>query len=133
MSLATLLMIAQQASPAANPAASPGGGAPTGSPAGGMNLLIGLAFFFGIFYFVLMRGQRKQQKERKSLIDNLAKNDRVLTIGGIVGTVATVRDNEVVIKVDESSNVKMTFLKTAIQRVITETDPLTADEGKSGR
>ncbi len=122
MSFATLFLLAQ-ASPVGSPAGSPAGAPPT-SPGGGMNLLIGLAFFFGIFYFVLMRGQRKQQKERKNLIDNLSKNDRVLTIGGIIGTVATVRDNEVVIKVDESSNVKMTFLKTAIQRVITETDPL---------
>lgn len=119
MSLATLLMLAQQASPVGSPT-----GTPPPNPGSGMSLLIGLAFFFGIFYFVLMRGQRKQQKDRKNLMENLSKNDRVLTIGGIIGTVASVRDNEVVVKVDESSNVKMTFLKTAIQRVITESDPI---------
>ena len=70
-----------------------------------------------------MRGNRKQKNERQRLINNLAKNDRVLTIGGIIGTVASVRDNEVVVMVDESSNTKMTFLKTAIQRVITDSDP----------
>lgn len=90
------------------------------SPPSAMPMLIGLAFFFAIFYFVLLRGNRRQKVERQRLIDNLAKNDRVLTIGGIIGTVASVRDNEVVIKVDESTNTKMTFLKTAIQRVITE-------------
>jgi len=93
-----------------------------------MPLLIGMAFFFGVFYFVLMRGNRKQQKERKALIDNLSKNDRILTIGGILGTVTMVKDHEVTVKVDESNNTKMTFLKTAIQKVITESDPATPEK-----
>jgi preprotein translocase subunit YajC len=125
MLLARLATLAQTTAPTSSPQ-----GAPPGSS--GMTLLIGLAFFFGIFYFVLMRGQRKQQRERKALIENLGKNDRVLTIGGILGTVTAVRDNEVVVKVDESSNVKITFLKTAIQRVITETDPASAEPARSG-
>ena len=115
MSPAILTLFAQQAAPKGNPSAMP--------------MLIGLAFFFGIFYFVLMRGNRKQQKQRKQLINDLAKNDKVLTIGGILGTVTAVRDHEVTLKVDESSNTKMTFLKTAIQKVITENDPATP-EGK---
>jgi len=47
----------------------------------------------------------------------------VLTIGGVVGTVVSVKDDQVVVKVDESTNTKMTFLKSAIQRVVTDDAP----------
>ena len=101
--------------------------APKGAQGSGMPLLIGLGLMIGVFYFVLIRGNRKQQKQRRTLIDNLSKNDRVMTIGGILGTVVSVRENEVVVKVDESSNTKMTFLKKAIQQVLTEGDIPTMD------
>jgi preprotein translocase subunit YajC len=101
--------------------------APKGNQGSATPMLIALALFFGVFYFVLMRGNRKQQRERKALIDNLSKNDRVLTIGGILGTVTAVKDHEVTVKVDESNNTKMTFLKTAIQKVVTESDPVASD------
>ncbi len=58
----------------------------------------------------------------------LAKNDRVLTIGGVIGTIISVKDSEVILKVDESTNTKMTFIKTAIQRIITDDQPLGADK-----
>ena len=57
---------------------------------------------------------------------NLTRNDRVLTIGGAIGTVVSVKDNEVVLKVDESTNTKMTFVKTAIQKIMTEDQPVGA-------
>jgi preprotein translocase subunit YajC len=125
MTLSTFVLLAQEAAPTGAP---PTGTPPQGSPPSAMPMLIGLAVFFAIFYFVLMRGNRKQRRERQNLIANIAKNDRVLTIGGIIGTVASVRDNEVVVKVDESSNTKMTFLKSAIQKVITESDPIGGGE-----
>jgi preprotein translocase subunit YajC len=92
------------------------------------SLFIGLILMIGVFYFVLMRGNRKQQKERRNLLDNLKKNDRVMTIGGVVGTVVSVREHEVVVKVDESTNTKMTFIKKAIQQVITDGDLAAADK-----
>jgi len=89
----------------------------------GLNpMIIGLGLFFVVFYFMMMRGNRKQKNERANLLDNLAKNDRVMTIGGLLGTVVTIRDQEVVLKVDESNNTKVTFLKTSIQKVITDGD-----------
>lgn len=90
---------------------------------GGMNpMIIGLGLFFVVFYFLIMRGNRKQKKERTSLLDSLTKNDRVMTIGGMLGTVVTIRDQEVVLKVDESNNTKVTFLKSSIQKVIKDGD-----------
>ncbi|GJM25533.1 MAG: preprotein translocase subunit YajC [Phycisphaerae bacterium] len=103
--------------------------APTKAPQQGFPpMIIGLGIFFVIFYFIMMRGNRKQKNERASLLDNLAKNDRVMTIGGLLGTVVTIRDQEVVLKVDESNNTKVTFLKTSIQKVITDGDLSTPEK-----
>lgn len=87
--------------------------------AGGV-LMIGFLMMIVVFYFVLFRGNKKQRREREQLLNDLTKNARVMTIGGVLGTVVSVRDTEVVLKVDESTNTKMTFLKTAIQKVISQ-------------
>ncbi len=112
--------IAQAASPAATAANSAQQGANQG---GGQTLFIGFIVMLAVFYFVLIRGNRKQQAQKQSLLDNLSKNDKVMTIGGIIGSVVSVRDNEVVLRVDESNNTKMTFLKKSIQQVITDGTP----------
>ena len=81
------------------------------------------ALMFAVIAFVLLtaRSQKKREKrERDQMHERLAKNDRVLTAGGIIGTIISVKENEVVVKVDESTNTKMTFLKTAIQRILTD-------------
>ena len=98
----------------------PAGGAPAG---GGQMIFLALMLAMVVFMFMTTRSQKKrEQRKKEEMYDRLAKNDKVLTIGGAIGTVLTVKDNEVVLKVDESTNTKMTFLKTAIQRVITD-DP----------
>lgn len=73
-----------------------------------------------IWYFVLLRPQRREQSKRDALMKELKKNDRVVTIGGIIGTVANVADNgkEVTLKVDD--NTKLRFLRSAIQTVLKE-------------
>lgn len=74
-----------------------------------------------VFMFMSMRSQKKREaNERENMFSKLAKNDRVLTIGGVIGTVLSVKDTEVVLKVDETTNTKMTFVKSAIQRVIND-------------
>jgi len=93
-------------------------------------------FFFAITLamvaFILMssRSQKKREKrEREDMYARLSKNDRVLTIGGIIGTVMSVKDQEVIVKVDEANNTKMMFIKTAIQKVLSDSD--SAGVGKS--
>ncbi len=81
-----------------------------------------------VFMILSSRSQRKrEERKRKELHDSLTKNQRVLTIGGVVGTVVSVKDDQVVVKVDESTNTKMTFLKSAIQRVVTDDAPAVGD------
>ena len=84
------------------------------------------ALLLGMVVFMLLsaRSQKKREKrERDQMHAGLTKNERVLTIGGVIGTIISVKDNEVVLKVDESTNTKMTFLKTAIQRKLDDDQP----------
>ena len=59
-----------------------------------------------IFYFLVIRPQRQQQKKLKGMQDNLKKNDEVITTSGIHGTVAIVKDKTVVIRVDEGCRIE---------------------------
>jgi preprotein translocase subunit YajC len=78
-----------------------------------------LLMMFVVIYFVMMRPQKKKQQQHKQMLDNLKKNDRIRTIGGIIGTVVDVRDDEVVVKIDEASNTKIRFQRSAIGTIIT--------------
>ena len=71
---------------------------------------------------MVFKGPQKKQKKHRDMLDNLKKNDRIRTIGGIVATVVDVRDDEVVVKIDESNNTKMRFVRQAISAVITDED-----------
>ncbi|NOT01024.1 MAG: preprotein translocase subunit YajC [Phycisphaerales bacterium] len=104
----------------------PSGGQPQQSNP--MVFFVGIALFMMVFFFISSRSSRKEKQKKQQMIENLAKNDRVMTIGGILGTVVSVKDNEVIVKVDESTNTRMTFLKRAIQQVITGDDKPSLDE-----
>jgi preprotein translocase subunit YajC len=97
--------------------------APTAKPADPASMLLFPALMIALVTFMVLssRSQKKrEQRTRESMFAQLAKNDRVLTIGGIIGTILAVKENEVILKVDESTNTKMTFLKSAIQRVLSD-------------
>ena len=77
----------------------------------------------GLVLFMIMsssRNKKGEQKKRLDMLGNMKRGDRVVTIGGILGTVVDVRETEVVLKVDESSNAKIKFSRDAIKRVIAE-------------
>jgi preprotein translocase subunit YajC len=76
--------------------------------------LIGLMMVFMVF--MLFRAPQKQKQQRKKLEQSLEKNDRVLTIGGIFGTIVDIKDDEVTLKVDESNNTKIKVKRSAIGR-----------------
>ena len=67
-----------------------------------------------VFYFIMFRGPRKQQREHRQMVQSLEKNDRVRTIGGIIGTVVDVKPDEITLKVDESNNTKIKVASSAI-------------------
>ncbi len=82
--------------------------------------IFGLILAMVVFWWLLMRGQKKERQKQVDLMNALKKGDRVQTIGGILGTIVDVRDNEVVLKVDESSNTKIRFNRAAIKEVLVD-------------
>lgn len=87
---------------------------------GGAYLLIGVSLMMAVWYFIVIGPQRKERKKQQEMLARIKKNDRVMTIGGILGVVVGVKDNEITLKVDESNNVKITVIRSAIQRVLSE-------------
>ena len=61
-----------------------------------------------IFYFLIIRPQQRRQKEHRQLLDSLAKGDRVVTSGGIHGTVVGLKDDIVVLRIDENCKIELT-------------------------
>lgn len=70
-----------------------------------------------LFYFLILMPQSREQSKKDAMLNSLKKNDRVTTIGGIIGTVAEVRQDEVVLKVDD--NTRIHFQRKAIASVLT--------------
>lgn len=77
-----------------------------------------LILIFAVMYLFMFRGPKKKQQEHQKMVSSLSKNDRVRTIGGIFGTVLDVRDDEIVLKVDEATNTKMRVSPQAIATVL---------------
>jgi preprotein translocase subunit YajC len=76
------------------------------------------ALIIGIFYFLILRPQQKRQKDRQKLLDAVKKGDKVVTAGGLHGTVAGLDDKTVLLQVSE--NVKMKFERSAISTIVKE-------------
>ena len=79
-----------------------------------------LVAVLALLYFFVFNAKRKDDKNRKSMIDALKKGDKIQTIGGILGTVLQVDGDEITVKVDESSNAKIKFIRSAIAKVTTD-------------
>lgn len=75
-----------------------------------------LILMFVVFYFLLIRPQQKRQKEVAQMIKNLKKGDRIVTTGGLIGTVMALHDDYVVLKVGDQDT-KMEVLRSAIQEL----------------
>ena len=89
----------------------------------GIGQFIPLILIFVIFYFFLIRPQQKKVKEHKAMVEALKRGDKVITSGGLVGTVERVIDNEKV-EVMISENVKVEIVRsTGIQGLVTKAEP----------
>ena len=106
MNLATFFLLAQ--TPAPKPA-------DTGLQ--GMNMMVWMAFAFALIYFMSIRPQQKKQKELLARINQLKTGDRVVTSGGIYGTVANVKDGATLL-LKIADNVKIEIDKAAIASVV---------------
>jgi preprotein translocase subunit YajC len=86
-----------------------------------------LVLIFVVFYFLLIRPQQKKQKDHRSMLDTLRRGDRVVTGGGIVGTVSKVVGPEEV-EVDIAQGVRVRVLRSTISSVLAKPDPAAARE-----
>ncbi len=98
-------------------AMSTGGAQGGGSP---LSMFIPIIMVFIVFYLLLIRPQQKKQKEHQQLLAGLSRGDRVVTNGGLYGTIADTKDHVVVLKI--ADNVKVEVVKSAIATVIEKKD-----------
>lgn len=82
----------------------------------GPSMLLPMIMIFLIFYFLVFRPQKREQKEKQKMRDGLKKNDEAVTIGGIHGTVVSVKDKTVTLRVDDS--VKIEIDKDAVASLV---------------
>jgi preprotein translocase subunit YajC len=95
---------------------APQGAGAEGAPAGGgASMLISMGLIIVIFYFLMFRPQSKKRKETEKMLAALKKGDKVVTIGGLHGTIQSVDETTVIIKADD--NVKLKFLRSAISNI----------------
>ena len=85
---------------------------------GGWSMWIMMLLIFVVMWFFMIRPQRKQQKELQAFRDSLKKGDKVVTIGGIYGTVCELKEESVLIEVD--NNVKIRVSKQALVKDFTD-------------
>ena len=119
-------------SPAYAQAAAGGGGS-------GFEAFLPLILIFGVFYVLLIRPQQKKMKEHKATLSAIRRGDKVVTGGGIVGTVTKVID-DLEITVEIADGVKVRVQRGLISTVLSKTEPVkgdkksesTGDSGKSG-
>ena len=91
---------------------------PEGGGGGLASLFLPFLLVFVVFYFFIIRPQKKREDTRKSMIAAVKKGDRIVTIGGVHGTVTKVDETSVLAQVDD--NVKLRFDKNAIASITTK-------------
>jgi preprotein translocase subunit YajC len=99
--------------------AAPSGG---GGIFGQINMLIPFIAMFAIFYFLLIRPQQKKQRELRQLLQNLKRGDRVVTSGGIYGTIAKIRND--IVHLEIADQIRIRVNKSSIAEVVAEGDKL---------
>lgn len=94
--------------------------APGGGGAGSMaTQIVFFAAIFAIFYFLLIRPQQKQKREREDMLRAVKRGDRVVTSSGLHGTVSALDDNTITVRVTDQ--VKLVFDRSAIGRIVSPT------------
>ena len=103
----------QETGTTATVAADPNGGITAPKPNPLMQYLP-FVLIFVVMYILFFRAPKKKKEEHRQMVQSLQKNDKVQTIGGIIGIVVDVKDDEVTLKVDESNNTKIKVTPSAI-------------------
>jgi len=100
-----------------DPSGAPGGG-PTGPAQPFPPFFMIILLVVGAMILFSIMGQRRDRKKRDVMLSALRKHDKVQTLGGVIGSIVEVKADSVVLKVDESTNTRITFARSSIQHVL---------------
>lgn len=114
-----------------DPAALPGGPAPA-SPFGGSSMLLVMFAVLALMLVMSAFTGNKEKKKRAAMLASIGRNDRVQTIGGVIGTVVEMRDDEMVLRVDDSNNTRITFSRSSVQGVLKKRSDSSAEAPQPG-
>ena len=89
-----------------------------GGTGGGTGFFISMILIIVVIYFLMIRPQSKKQKEHKQMVENLKKGDNVVTAGGMMGTVAGIKEKENTVLIKVAENTKIEILRSSISRVV---------------
>jgi len=106
--------------------------AQTGAEPSGLEMFLPLILIFVVFYFLLIRPQQKKAKKHREMVAALRRGDRVITGGGIIGTVTKIVDEgEVLIEIAE--NVRVRVARPTITDVLSKTEPAVNDDKEKSK
>lgn len=106
--------------------------APSSGSAFDPTFFLPLVLIFVVFYFLLIRPQQKKLKEHNALVSALRRGDKVVTQGGLIGTIAkVVNDQEVLLEIGEGVRVRM--LRSAVSEVMSKPEPAAAKAGEDSK
>jgi len=101
--------------------------AQAGGGFGGMESLLPLVLIFVVFYFLLIRPQQKKQKAHREMLGELRRGDRIVTAGGVIGTITRVNsDTEITVEISEGVRVKV--VRAMVSDVIAKTESRSSDD-----
>src|SRR5476651_288145 len=93
--------------------------------------LLPFVLIFGVFYFLILRPQQQKMKTHQNMLANLRRGDRVVTSGGLIGTISKiVSDSE--IQLELADDIRVRQVRTMITEVLAKTDPISAGKSSSG-
>ena len=99
----------------------------------GLGGLLPLVLIFVVFYFLLIRPQQKKAKEHREMLGNVRRNDKIVTNGGLVGTVIKVSEGDDLLTVEIASGVKVQVVRSMIADVRTKGQPVSSKAPANGK
>ena len=96
-------------------------------------MLLPFILMFVVMYFLILRPQKRKEKDRKAMISRVKKNDKVVTSGGIYGIITSVRENEIILRIDDAKDVKVKLDRSAIAAVLEVSHEETEEITKEGK
>lgn len=127
-------VIGQESAPVGQPSqpvdGGPKGGKKAAPSAGGMGWIFPILILF-IVFFLMIQPQRKREKERKRMVEELGRGDHVVTIGGIHGTILSLTDDEMILEVDHQKGTTLKMTRSAISRAVPDDEAEEAPDAKA--